>query len=144
MRTLKSITGAAFALLTLLLIMPAKPASAQSYLHAISDLRTARAILQRDTRPAYIGPERDSIAEISKAIDEMKKAAAQDGMDTWQPPPPQTQGDFDAPFHRAVQLLRDARADVDHITDRPENRGLQNRSIHHIDQALEHLGRYIK
>ncbi len=143
MRNLKTLTGAAFSLLTLLLIMPATPANAQAYLHAISDLRSARAYLQMDTRPAFHLHEQLALNEINKAIDEMKKAAERDGKDVWQTPPPQSGGDPAVPFHTAVKLLRDARADLDHAVDQPGNQGLQARSLKHIDQAIWNLDQYI-
>jgi len=38
-----------------------------------------------------------------------------------------------------VKLLREARGDVDHGHDLPENSGLRERSIEHIDHALREL-----
>jgi hypothetical protein len=38
-----------------------------------------------------------------------------------------------------VKLLREARGDVDHGHDRPENHGLRERSLDHINQALADL-----
>jgi hypothetical protein len=143
MRILKTLPGAVFALLTLLLIMPATPANAQAYMHAVSNLRSARAYLQMDTRPAFHPHEESAISEINKAIDEMKKAAEHDGRDVWQAPPPQSGGDPAAPFHTALKLLRDARADIDHAVDQPGNQGLQARAIKHIDQAIWNLEQYI-
>ena len=55
MRSLKSLVVAAFAVLTLIFLLPATPANAQepAYLRAISNLRTAKAYLGMDTRPAF-------------------------------------------------------------------------------------------
>jgi hypothetical protein len=69
----------------------------------------------------------------------MKKAAFRDGKDIWQSPPPQSGGDPAAPFHTAARLLREARSDVDHGYDLPENNGLREKSLKHIDDALAHL-----
>jgi hypothetical protein len=126
-----------------LLFEVATPAKAQgpAYLHAISDLRSARVYLQWDSNnaPQRAAERQKAINEISKAIDEMKKAAFRDGKDVWQSPPPQSGGDPAAPFHTAVRLLREARSDVDHGYDLPENNGLRERSFKHINDALAHL-----
>jgi hypothetical protein len=145
MRILKSLTGAAFALLSLMLLVPATPASAQgpAYMHALSDLRSARAYLQQDTRREYKPAEHDAVVEIDKAIKEIEKAATRDGKDVWQAPPPQSGGDLNAPFHTALTLLREARADLQGGVDRPENMGLQMRSIQHVDDAISRLKPYI-
>ncbi|MGD0737005.1 MAG: hypothetical protein ABR976_17875 [Terracidiphilus sp.] len=141
MRILKKLTGAAFALLTLLLLTQAKPVQAQgpAYLHALSDLRSARAYLQYDTRPEWGDRRQHAIEQIDKAIDEIKVAAMDDGKNPWHTPPPQTGGEEGWPIHSAVRLLREARGDVDHGMDTPENRGLRERSVDHIDKALREL-----
>jgi hypothetical protein len=92
-----------------------------------------------DTRPGRVGARDFAIKEISRAIDEIKVAAMDDGKNPWQTPPPQSGGDADYPIHSAVKLLREARHDVDHGIDAPENRGLRERSVDHIDKALEAL-----
>ncbi|MGA2167424.1 MAG: hypothetical protein ABSG62_04390 [Terracidiphilus sp.] len=132
---------AAFALLTLLLLLPATPAKAQfpAYLHAISDLRTARAYLQMNARPDSAGAREYAIKEISRTIDDMKKAAVDDGKNLWRTPPPQSGGNPSWPIHSAVKLLKEARHDVDHGQDAPENAGLRVRSLEHIDKALQAL-----
>jgi hypothetical protein len=141
MRSLKSLAVAAFALLTFLSLAPATQAHAQlpAYLHAISDLRTAREYLKMDTRPNSAGARDYAIKEISRAIDDMKKAALDDGKNIWHTPPPQSGGNPGWPIHSAVKLLKEARHDVDHGQDAPENAGLRIRSVEHIDKALQAL-----
>jgi hypothetical protein len=141
MRSLKSLTVAAFALLTFLFLAPATQAHAQfpAYLHAISDLRSARAYLQMDTRPDQQGSRDYAIKEISRAIDDMKRAAVEDNKNPWRTPPPQSGGSPSWPIHSAVKLLREARHDAETGRDAPENVGLQVRSIEHIDKALQAL-----
>lgn len=140
MRSLKSITVTAFALF-IFLLTPATAAHAQlpAYLHAISDLRTAREYLKMDARPGTAEARNFAINEISRAIDEMKRAAIDDGKNIWHTPPPQSEGNPNAPIHSAVKLLREARHDVDHGEDAPENAGLRMRSVEHIDRALRSL-----
>jgi hypothetical protein len=141
MHSLKSLTLAAFALLAFLILAPATQALAQfpGYLHAISDLRTARAYLQMDVRPDHAGAREYAIKEISRSIDDMKRAAVEDGKNIWHTPPPQSNGNANAPIHSAVRLLRDARHDVESGRDAPENVGLQLHSLEHIDKALQAL-----
>jgi hypothetical protein len=134
----------AFALLTLAGLAPAPQAQAQmpAYLHAISDLRAAREYLRTDARPRSAAAREAAIQEISRAIDEIKIAARDDGKNPFFTPPPQG-GDPAWPLHSAVRLLREARHDVDHGFDLPENRGLRERSVQHIDRALELLTPYL-
>lgn len=141
MRSLKSLTLAASGLLTLLLFVPATPAKAQfpAYLHALSDLRSARWYLQQDTRREGDHARAHAIEEISRAIDDIKVAARDDGKNPWRTPPPQSGGNPGWPVHSAVKLLREARGDVDHGRDLPENHGLRERSVDHIDHALREL-----
>jgi hypothetical protein len=141
MRNLNSFTAGAFALLTFLFVAQATPAHAQfpAYLHAISDLRSARVYLQQDTRPQFEGHRHHAIEQIDKAIDDMKKAAVDDGKNPWHTPPPQSGGNPGAPIHTALRLLDEAHNDVGRGADSPENRGLQMRSLKHIDEAREAL-----
>ena len=141
MRSLKPLILAASGLLTLLLFVPATPAKAQfpAYLNALSDLRTARAYLQQDTRREGDHARAHAIDQIDHAIDDIKVAARDDGKNPWHTPPPQSGGNPGAPLHSAVRLLKEARGDVDHGRDRPENHGLRERSVDHIDKALREL-----
>ena len=141
MRIFKPLTVAASALLTILFLAQAMPVHAQepAYLHALSDLRSARAYLQYDTRPAWAGHRQHAIEQIDKAINEIKVAARDDGKNTWHTPPPQSGGSEGWPIHSAVKLRREARGDVDHGHDLPENHGLRERSVEHIDKALREL-----
>jgi len=141
MRTLKSPVTAAFVLLTLVILAPGTQAKAQgpAYLHAISDLRSAREYLQRDASPEREHARHHAIDEITAAIQDIKVAAADDGKNPWRTPPPQSGGDPDAPIHTAIRLLKEARSDVDHGRDMPQNNGLRERSVDHIDKALREL-----
>ena len=141
MRTLKPLILAASVLLTLLIFVPATPAKAQfpAYLHALSDLRTARAYLQMDTRREGEHARAHAIDQINRAIDDIKVAARDDGKNPWRTPAPQSGGNPSWPIHSAVKLLKEARGDVDHGHDLPENHGLRERSVDHIDRALEEL-----
>jgi hypothetical protein len=142
----KTIFHAAFSLLAVLFLAPATLANAQepAYLHAISDLRTAREYLKMDSRPGSAGARDFAIREISRAIDEIKMAARDDGKNPSVTPPPQSEVNPNWPIHSAAKLLREARRDVDHGIDRRENAGLRERSVIHIDKALEALEPFLR
>jgi hypothetical protein len=146
MRIPRPLSVSAFVLLALLFLAPAKQVNAQmpAYLHAISDLRSARAYLQQDPRPQFAPSRNHAIEEISKAIDEMKRAAVDDGKNIWRTPPPQSGGDPGAPAHTAMRLLDEAYGDVSRGADSPQNQGLQARSLRHIDVAREALRHIIQ
>jgi hypothetical protein len=137
MRILKSLTLAATALLSLLVLAPSTPAQAQGprYLHALSNLRQARAWVQADGRPQFSDMRKHAVHEIDKAIDEVKKAARDDGKFTNWTPPPSSGGNAVTPITSALQLLDDAHEDVAAGQDAPENMGLQVRALQHIDDA---------
>jgi len=136
MRFLK-LLASAFGLTAFLLFALATPAQAEhpGYLHALSNLRQARALLQPDNRPGR-GEARDrAIDEIDKAIQEVKRAVREEGRDSRWAPPPATQGDPDRPMRSALGLLDEARSDVARGIDESTFQGLQERALHHIDEA---------
>jgi predicted nucleotide-binding protein (sugar kinase/HSP70/actin superfamily) len=139
MRNFKSSVVAAIALLTFFFMAPAKLAHAQfpAYLHALSDLKTARGYLQMAVKPEAQDACKHAVKEISHAIDDMSKAAVDDGKNTELMPRPQGGGgNANWPIHSAVKLLKEARTDVENGHDRPENKGLREHSLEHIDKAI--------
>ena len=138
MRNLKSFIVAAFALSTFFFLAPAKLAHAESpaYLHALSDLRTARGYLQMPARPGTKDACKHANKEVSRAIDDISKAVRDYGRDPNVTPRPQGAGSANWPVHSAVRLLKEARADIEHGRDLPENKGLREHSLEHIDKAL--------
>ncbi|MGA3081594.1 MAG: hypothetical protein ABSD44_09450 [Terracidiphilus sp.] len=144
MRSFKFLNLPAFALLAFLFQAAAASAHAQgpAYLHAISDLRSAREYLKMDTRPETSNARGFALYQINRAIDDMQKAAIDDGKHPWQAPPPQSGGDPRWPIHSAQKLLQEARQDVARGRDAPENVGLQIGSLQHIDKALQALASF--
>jgi hypothetical protein len=108
---------------------------APAYLHVISDLRLARAYIQADPRPQNGNEKAFEIAELTKAIQEIKAAAIDDGKDPSFSPPPDTQGLASGPLHEAIRLIKRARADCNGAIDTPNAAGMKFRALHHIDQA---------
>jgi hypothetical protein len=118
------------------------PAQAQPphYLHALSNLREARELLQTDARPGFFGARDRAIEEIDRAIHEVSEAVRDEGRNPHHTPPP-AGGDPNRPMRSALALLDDARRDIASGADETGHRGLQERALRHVDEArhiLEH------
>ena len=122
-----------------------EPGRHPAYLHALVDLRHARANLdhmQGDGR--MDNEEQHAIAEIDRAIEEIRHAAINDGKDLNDHPPIDERLDRRGRYTRALELLDLAHRDVAHKEDDRSARGLQDRALQHIDEAhhiVEHLVR---
>jgi hypothetical protein len=107
------------------------------YLHALSDLRAARWMLEhRPGDPAVSSQEDVAITEIDSAIGEIKRAAIDDGKDVHDHPNVQDVSGRPGRLHRALELLRKVHADVAREEDDPMTRGLRDRAVRHIDAAI--------
>lgn len=117
------------------------------YLHALSDLRHARAHLEylaaTERRDAE---EEHAIRKIDEAINAIKMASIDDGKNLNDHPPIDTHLKRGGRYRKALELLDAAHRDVTKEEDDPRARGLQGRIIADIDEAhriVEHLaGRY--
>src|SRR5271157_4096925 len=110
-----------------------------AYLHVLSDLRDARAHLQRPDGGHLRHEEEDAIHEINSAIDEIKKAAIDDGKDLNDHPPVDSRMDWPGRLHRAIELLNKAHQDISKEEDNQFAQGLQERAMGHIDKAHHHV-----
>jgi hypothetical protein len=107
------------------------------YLHALSDLRTARWMLEHRPGDAAVSGQEDvAITEIDAAIGEIKRAAIDDGKDIHDHPKVDAPNDRPGRLHRALELLRKTHADVAREEDDPMTKGLRNRAVGHIDGAI--------
>jgi hypothetical protein len=107
------------------------------YLHALSDLRAARWMIQH--RPGnwqQTVDEVEAVNRIDKAIGEIKKAAIDDGKNTEDHPRVDENPDHSGRLHAALDFLRKARQDIGHDEDNMFAQGLQNRAYGHIDGAI--------
>jgi hypothetical protein len=109
-----------------------------AYLHALTDLRTARAHLERPGHGVLKEEENRAIREIDAAIDEIKRASIDDGKDLRDHPPVDARLDWPGRLHRAVELLNKAHGDIAREEDNRFAQGLQQRAIGHIDAARMH------
>lgn len=114
------------------------------YLHALTDLRAARWMLEHRPGDAAVSAQEDvAITEIDKAIGEIKKAAIDDGKDIHDHPGVDVPNDRPGRLHKAAELLRKVHGDVAREEDDPMTRGLRNRAVTHIDEALHATQRAI-
>lgn len=135
-----AVTVSVFALL---FAVGANTAAAQgahpAYLHALTDLRDARAHLDRPDHGELRDQEKKAIHEINDAINEIKKAAVEDGKDINEHPPVDARLDWPGRLHRAMELLDKAHNDIAREEDNGFAQGLQQRALGHIDLAHRHV-----
>ena len=136
----------AVAVFALLLLIPAAiyaapqpPREHPAYLHALTDLRHARAHLQRPDGGELREQEKKAIHDIDDAINEIKKASIDDGKDLNDHPPVDAGLDWRGRLHRALELVNKAHNDVAQEEDNSFAQGLQQRALDHIDKAHKHI-----
>jgi tetratricopeptide (TPR) repeat protein len=115
-----------------------------AYLHALGDLRHARAHLQRPDGGALREEEKEAIHQIDEAINEIKRASIDDGKDLDDHPPVDAGMDRTGRLHRAKELLEKARQDISHEEDNGFAQGLQQRAFGHIDRAIHEVNEAIR
>ena len=126
------------------LIMAAAPTVASAhdhpaYLHALSDLRDARAHLEHRTGDSHKNwDEGKAIHEIDEAIREIKEAAIWDNKDINDHVKIDLKFEWGGRLRKANELLHKAEHDVMEDQDRGFARGMQERAIHHIHEAIRH------
>jgi hypothetical protein len=114
-----------------------QPTRHPAYLHALSDLRTARWMLEHRPGDAAVSAhESEAVAEIDHAIAELNRAAINDGKNVHDHPVADYPKDNRGRLHKAAELLRKVRADTYREEDNPAARGLRDRAIGHVDAAL--------
>jgi hypothetical protein len=110
-----------------------------AYLHALSDLRFARSLLERPNGGELRQQEKDAIHKIDDAIAEIKRASIDDGKGLADHEPVDAHLPWAGRLHKALEVLDDARHDCRKEEDNPHTRGLQMRVLHHIDEAHHHV-----
>jgi hypothetical protein len=108
-----------------------------AYLHALSDLRNARANLEhRGGDAAMKWDERNAVGQIDRAMADIKQAALDDGKQLQDHPPIDAHEPRSGRLHRALAALQAARADVSQEEDNAFANGLRGRGLHDIDEAI--------
>src|ERR1700722_3153699 len=88
------------------------PAVHPAYLHAVSDLRYARALLFRPDWGPVMRDQRAAVDEIDHAIAEAKRAAIDEGKNPDDHPPIDRGLGWEGRFRKAVELLNSAERDL--------------------------------
>ena len=113
-----------------------KPGHHPHYLHALSDLRHARALLDKlamnEHRDLW---EEKAIDKIDAAIRTIKGAAIDDGKDLNDHPPIDAHLKRGERYRKALELLDAAHHDVTMEEDTAQSQGLQGRVIADVDEA---------
>jgi hypothetical protein len=116
-----------------------------AYLHALSDLRDARAHLQHRPGGGELREqEKKAVHEINDAIDEIKKAAIDDGKDINDHKEVDAPMDWPGHLRRAMELLDKAHHDIARDEDNRFAQGLQQRALMHIEKARHHVAEAIE
>jgi hypothetical protein len=119
------------------------PGRHPAYLHALSDLRDARAHLDRLTPSDRLDNEEEhAIREIDAAIGEIKRAAIDDGKNVADHMPVDAHLGHKGRYHKALELLDRAHHDISEKEDDQFAHGLRHRALQHIDEAhriVDHL-----
>lgn len=106
------------------------------YLHALTDLRFARANLDKLTPSDYIdNREVQAIAEIDAAIREIKRASIDDGKNLQDHPAIDVHLQKVGRYRKALEVLDKARQDVRFDEDNNFANGLKWRALKHIAEA---------
>jgi hypothetical protein len=122
-----------------------EPGRHPAYLHALSDLRDARAHLEQLAPSDRMDREQEhAIREIDAAIAEIKKAAIDDGKNIHDHMPVDMHMERVGRYHKALELLDRAHNDVAREEDDRFAHGLRNRAVQHIDEAHRIVGRIIE
>jgi hypothetical protein len=129
------VTAAAVALIAAMPSWADTPGHHPAYLHALADLRDARAHLEHATTEPVVPEEVHAIDHIDKAIGEIKQAAIMDGKNIGDHMPIDTHLGRHDRFVKALELLDKAQHDVSGEEDQPDTMGLQLRVIRHIEEA---------
>jgi hypothetical protein len=108
-----------------------------AYLHALTDLRMARHLLEKPARPVVKWDENRAIREIDAAIREIKEASIDDGKNINEHPVADAGWDHHARLRKAMELLEAAVRDVEQKEDNGFARGLRNRAVGHMNAAAK-------
>ena len=114
-----------------------QPGAHPAYLHALADLRNARANLERrGGDPMTRWDEGQAIGNVNAAIVDIKQASIDDGKDLDDHPPVDAREPRFGRLHKALAALYAAHADVAREEDNGFARDLKHRALRDIDAAI--------
>ena len=111
------------------------------YLSARSDLRRAQFLLRVREEPNVTRNLKIADDEAEAAVREIDRAAVLDRKDLDEHPPIDVGIPRADRFKKIVELLRNARADIEHEEDNPAARAWRAEAFRHIDEALNSVHR---
>ena len=114
---------------------PPPPAVHPAYLHAISDLRYARALLYRPDWGPVMRDQRAAVDEIDHAIGDAKQAAIDDGKNPDDHPPIDRGLGWEGRFRKAVELLNSAERDLSSAERNGAAAGWRNTALANVRNA---------
>ena len=114
----------------------ALPGKHPAYLHALTDLRTARWLLLPQPGDAKVyGDEDVAVTEVDATINEIKHASIDDGKNLNDHPSVDVH-EHGSRLLRSIETLKKAHADIDGEEDNPEIHDLRHRALEHLDRAI--------
>jgi hypothetical protein len=111
------------------------PAIHPAYLHAISDLRYARALLYREDWRPVMRDQQAAVEEIDRAIGEAKRAAIDDGKNPNDHPPIDRGFGWEGRFRKAMELLNSAEHDLSEAETNGAAAGWRNAALGNVRNA---------
>jgi hypothetical protein len=123
------------------------PGAHPMYVRAIGDLRRARTHLNDGTSTG--NPQADALVgraadEVNKAIRDMVEASYTDGKDFNYNPPPDVDSIHAGRLHHIMDILDAAYRDVNMPESDPRAVGVQQRALHHLDEARRAMAEAIR
>jgi len=110
-----------------------------NYLHALADLRFARALISNPDSGRIQDPERQAMEEIDAAIQELKAAGIDDGKDLNDHPGIDSHLRWMPRLNKAGKVLDNAHDEAAKEEDDPSAQGLQGRILEHIGKARRYV-----
>ncbi len=120
------------------------PAVHPAYLHAISDLRYARALLYREDWRPVMRDQRAAVDEIDHAIAEAKRAAIDDGKNPDDHPPIDRGLGWEGRFRKAMELLDSAERDLSSGESNGAAAAWRNAALGNVRNAKAFVGKAMR
>lgn len=120
---------------------PPRAAVEPRYLHAISDLRSARALLFRPDWRDVMRNQRAAVEEIDRAIGAAREAAIDEGRNPNETPPVDARMAWGDRFRRAMELLNSAERDLSYGEDNRAAAGWRANALVNIANAKRFVAR---
>jgi hypothetical protein len=120
------------------------PSAHPAYLHAISDLRYARALLYREDWRPVMRDQQAAVEEIDHAIGEAKRAAIDDGKNIDDHPPIDRGLGWEGRFRKAMELLNSAEHDLSEAETNGAAAGWRNAALGNVQRAKAFVGKAMR